>query len=112
MSEEIEDVWVVCSDWSEAELRLLDGNRTTSCGTCNAPLVISTEGRALIAKQPLVTKPICFTCAIARDPDVVPGLAPGALEHVERAGYRLTASAREGIRTTPLKGYRGSHGQR
>jgi hypothetical protein len=90
VSEEIEGIWIICGDWSEEQLRLLAGNRTTSCTVCNEPVVISTEG---------------LDCAVSQNPDMVPDVVPGAIERAERMGYRLSPGTREAMRHKPLKDF-------
>jgi ribosomal protein S27E len=80
MTDEVETVWIICADWSEEQLLLLAGNRTAECTECSSPVVISTEGRALVAANPLTARLICMGCAIRRNPDDVPEVAPGAIE--------------------------------
>lgn len=90
MSEEIQGDWVICSEWSEETLRRLPGNRTTSCARCHEPVVIAREGQAFIAANPLTAQVTCFPCALADDPDAVPGSVPGALERALQAGVPVT----------------------
>jgi hypothetical protein len=105
VSEEIEGIWIICGDWSEEQLRLLAGNRTTSCAVCNEPVVISTEGLALQAANPLTARAICMDCAVSQNPDMVPDVVPGAIERAERMGYRLSPGTREAMRHKPLKDF-------
>lgn len=106
MTDEVETVWIICADWSEEQLLLLAGNRTAECSKCSNPVVISTEGRALIAANPLTARLLCFDCAIAENPDMVPEPAPGSVERAERLGYRLSPATREALKHKPLRDYK------
>jgi hypothetical protein len=105
VTEEIEGVLVICSDGSLEQLLLLAGNELTRCCRCRKLVVISTEGRALIAANPLVAQPICMACAVAESPEVVPEVVPGAIERAERLGLTLSPRTREAMRHKPLKEY-------
>lgn len=105
MTEEIEAIWIICSDWSEEQLRLLVGNRTTTCSACSAPVVISIEGLALMAANPLTAQPICMECAVKQQPDAVAEPVPGAVARAERMGYPLSPATREAMRRTPLRDF-------
>lgn len=105
MSDEVETVWIICVEWSEEQLLLLAGNRTAMCSVCSAPVVISVEGRELVAKYPLTARLICMDCAIKQMPDGIPEPAPGAVERAEREGYTLSPRTRAAMRRTPLREY-------
>lgn len=105
MSDDVETVWIICADWSEEQLLLLAGNRTAACSECSTPVVISTEGRALMAEHPLTARLICFDCALRQDPDMVPEPAPGAVERAERLGYTLSPTTREAMKHKRLRDY-------
>lgn len=105
MSDEIEDIWIICSDWSIEQLLLLPGNESTSCVDCRRRLVISIEGLALRGANPLTAKAICMACATRRVPDGVPEIVPGAVERARRLGYALSPRTAEAMCETPLKDY-------
>jgi hypothetical protein len=105
VSDEIEDIWIICSDWSIEQLQLLPGNETTSCVDCRRPLVISTEGLAMRGANPLTAKAICMACATRRLPERVPEVLPGAVERARQSGYALSPRTIEAMHRTPLKDY-------
>lgn len=79
MSDDSDQVVIICAPFSPETLAALPGNHAATCDSCAGAIVISLEGLRLLSVE-RSARLLCLVCARREAPDEPTLAVPGAIE--------------------------------